>query len=202
MSRKFTIVSYGMVCMFVLLCGAVLFVSQSIPPGAGVCDEPDDLKTLTPGLYGLCVAFNQGHDCEPDFSNMEDPFEGCVPASPKILELYNNKKQPDDPPMPGILPDGCPCFDLNEVVSVPTPYTQCKLDEVQPDGDIFSGVRTEPIAAQVNQTQPLLDSSCIYSEPNADPPVFRFAYVYPSEVQVCRDMIAATIFMNPGPPCP
>jgi hypothetical protein len=80
------------------------------PPSEGVCN---DLMYATPGLYGLCVAFCEAQDCEPDFS-LANPFESCKPASRKILENYRKKMQPGDPDMP-CLRGPCPCWSAAEV---------------------------------------------------------------------------------------
>jgi hypothetical protein len=46
-----------------------------------------------------------------------DPFEHCTPSSPKLLEIYNKKKQPGDPEMP-CLQDPCPCWTVEELSSL------------------------------------------------------------------------------------
>ena len=56
------------------------------PANEGVCDE---LIGATPGLYGLCVAFCEAQDCEPDPS-LENAFENCRPGSMKILDRYDD----------------------------------------------------------------------------------------------------------------
>ena len=83
------------------------------PANEGVCD---DLRYATPGLYGLCVAFCEAQDCEPDM-NAADPFELCRPSSPKLLEIYNKRKRPDDPDMPCIQ-EPCPCWSAEELAGL------------------------------------------------------------------------------------
>ena len=87
----------------------------------GICD---DLVGHTRGLFGLCIAFNQGQDCEVDFA-AEDPFQNCTPGSEKVLERYRAMRQAGDPDMPGVQAP-CPC------------WTEAELDEVggglRPDG--------------------------------------------------------------------
>lgn len=86
--------------------------AQVLPANEGVCDE---LMWATPGLFGLCVAFCEAQDCEPDFSQA-DPFENCKPSSPKLLDLYDKKRQPGDPVMPCIAPaPNCPCWTQAEL---------------------------------------------------------------------------------------
>lgn len=84
------------------------------PADEGVCDV---LRDATPGLYGLCVAFCEAQDCEPDFS-LADPFQNCSPPSQRILDNYNRRKTVADPDMPCILQTPCPCWteeDLDEL---------------------------------------------------------------------------------------
>ena len=84
------------------------------PANEGVCD---DLMWATPGLYGLCVAFCEAQDCEPDFA-VADPFENCNPSNEKLLEIYDRKKQPGDRDMPCVQ-DPCPCWSADEINSIP-----------------------------------------------------------------------------------
>ena len=71
---------------------------QAPAANEGVCDE---LKWATPGLYGLCVAFCEAQACAPDLS-LADPFGNCGPSAPKLLGIYDKKRQPGDPDMPCI----------------------------------------------------------------------------------------------------
>jgi len=80
------------------------------PANEGVCD---DLIGAPPGLYGLCIAFCEAQDCEPDDS-LADPFENCNTSSERILENYNRKKQDWDPEMPCIQ-EPCPCWTIEEL---------------------------------------------------------------------------------------
>ncbi len=65
------------------------------PANEGVCD---DLTTATPGLFGLCVAFCEAQDCDPDLT-ADDPFASCKPGSQKVLAQYNKRKGAGDPDM-------------------------------------------------------------------------------------------------------
>jgi hypothetical protein len=87
------------------------------PANEGVCD---DLHWATPGLFGLCVAFCEAQDCALEFG-MDDPFANCRPSSPRLLEIYNRKKQPSDPPMPCIHEVGCPCWSQEELAGLRYP---------------------------------------------------------------------------------
>ena len=94
-----------------------------------ICEE---VKYGTPGLYGLCIAFWAGQDCEWDAT---DPFENCTPGSRKILEKYRARMQPGDPDMPGVGSD-CPCW--SEGVLAGLPYSDelvsCWWPEETPEG--------------------------------------------------------------------
>jgi len=100
-------------------------VAMATPANNGVCDE---LVDATPGLYGLCVAFCEAHECEADFT-AGDPWADCKPSDPKLLEIYDKLKDPGDPEMPCIIADSsCPCFTQAMVDAIPTPYSQCIID--------------------------------------------------------------------------
>jgi len=101
-----------------LLCGPAVY-GQGTPDGdtpanEGVCDV---LINATPGLYGLCIAFCEAQDCEYNL-DAEDPFENCRPSNPRILEVYNRKKQATDPDMPCIQ-EPCPCWSQEELEALP-----------------------------------------------------------------------------------
>jgi hypothetical protein len=88
------------------------------PANEGVCD---DLMWATPGLYGLCIAFCEAQDCEPDFS-LDNPFENCRPSSERLLRNYDRKKGPGDPDMPCIAPPPfCPCWTEQELADTESP---------------------------------------------------------------------------------
>lgn len=90
----------------------------------GVCDG---LQAATPGLYGLCQAFCEAQDCQPDLS-APDPFADCRPSAPKLLENYRKKMGPDDPDMPCVKQAptvSCPCFSQAEMFSMSEPFRQC-----------------------------------------------------------------------------
>jgi hypothetical protein len=93
----------------------IIFLVGSILIGESVLAKPpeevcDPLKESTSGLYGLCVAFCGNHPPGDlgtlDLSNVQT----------KLLKAYNSIRSDDDPEMPCF--QGCPCFSLNEAVSV------------------------------------------------------------------------------------
>jgi hypothetical protein len=202
MSKKFTISLFAVVCGVVLLNGAATLAGDDAPPSLEtVCDE---LQGGTPGLYGLCVAFNEAQDCEPDYT-LEDPLENCKPASRKILEAYNRKRNASDPPMPGI-EDPCPCFLQAWVDALPLPpgqpcYAQCAFQATQlPDNPTpFSNIIasfTPTVVAQVVEPGADTKSSCLFVSAD-DPQVIRFFQdITPDEVAACTAIIQNSQELN------
>jgi hypothetical protein len=117
------------VLMFIALTLVMTADAQAKKPGGpppaeeSVCDP---LKGKTPGLFGLCVAFCEAHECQPDFS-AEDPFAECRPGSLQVLENYREKMRPGDPDMP-CLQGSCPCWNPEQLAALRFPL---------PDDEIF-----------------------------------------------------------------
>jgi len=87
----------------------------------------DDLKHGTPGLYGLCVAFCEAHDCVVTYTDGELDFSQCKKNDGKILAKYQSKMRDGDPEMP-CLPatqaneepeNSCPCWSLEQLSNFP-----------------------------------------------------------------------------------
>lgn len=108
------------------------------PDGATPAEEStcDNLKHGTPGLYGLCIAFCEAHDCEPDLS-LEDPFSVCKKSDRKILDKYRDKMRDGDPDMPCMPNPGgpggggetlCPCWSEDDLL-----YFQNQSTFAEPD---------------------------------------------------------------------
>jgi hypothetical protein len=114
--RKFE--RFGAAVLTCLLISSISF-SQSpesrTSPNEGVCDVLED---ATPGLYGLCIAYCETQDCQPDFS-LDDPFQDCKPSDEKILENYRRKMRAGDPDMPCVLQTPCPCWTADEMAEFP-----------------------------------------------------------------------------------
>ena len=72
---------FAMTMALSLLAASTAMAAQ---PNEGVCDE---LIDATPGLYGLCIAFCEAQDCQPDYE-LDDSYENCTPSSPKLLARY------------------------------------------------------------------------------------------------------------------
>lgn len=158
------------------------------PANEGVCDH---LLGLTPGLYGLCVAFCEAVDCEATY----DPATGevtfdpsCKPSSPKVLEKYNARKAAGDPAMPCVK-TSCPC------------WTDAELDEIA-DGVTFSceAVGTVAIVFGLDAQTDMQDFAavsltgsvpqlCVYNEQT--PGLFRFEEIGFSQRDVCVQSILA-----------
>ncbi len=87
-------------------------------------DVCDDLKYGTPGLYGLCIAFCEAHDCIPDYS-LDNPYANCKKSDSRILANYKRKMRDGDPEMP-CLPGKhdsesnlCPCWSKAQLAMFP-----------------------------------------------------------------------------------
>jgi hypothetical protein len=110
----------------VLLCGFGAAWAQTpddqTPSEESVCDvllEPG----ITPGLYGLCVAFCEAQDLE-----MSEREALCNSSGDKLLRNYIKKMGPNDPKMPCLRPD-CSCFSYEDValLTLEKPGTGCWL---------------------------------------------------------------------------
>jgi hypothetical protein len=126
-----------------LLLAPAVAVAQGTPDGDTPAEESlcDGLhQTASPGLYGLCVGFCEAQDCEADFA-LEDPFENCLPANPRMLDLYNSfRVQASDPPMP-CLKNPCPCYDEADLERFNPPYNECRYDRPFAGSSIDSQLR-------------------------------------------------------------
>jgi hypothetical protein len=138
MSRRITNSLLALVCGLALVSAVVISMVQAgdgDPPSSETTCDP--LKDATPGLYGLCLAFNEAQDCEPDLSVPQaDRFAHCKPASLKVLEVYDRKKDASDPEMPN---SGPCCFDEAAVNAIwDQPGSVCQFREGI--GDLSSSV--------------------------------------------------------------
>lgn len=177
-----------------LICGVVSARTpdDATPANEEVCDE---LLGATPGLYGLCVAFCEAQDCAPA-GDSADPFADCKPSAPKLLEVYNRRKQPGDPDMPCLLPD-CPCFAAEDI---PPWFTNCWVDQIIYGGgglntvvwDCPEGCNSETcilFGASYAGVTAFPDKACYLRNASAN----RFMLVSESEYESCRNMIVAAI---------
>ncbi len=120
---------------FVLIAVLLLAVSAAYgqtPDGLTPANEDicDDLMFVTPGLYGMCVAFCEAQDCDTDPAL---DGESCSAGSERVLERYRELMQPGDPDMPCVAPPpSCPCWTQEEIDNLPYPQpgdeTRCSKD--------------------------------------------------------------------------
>lgn len=75
------------------------------PANEGVCNVLQ-ADGITPGLYGLCVAYCEAQDL--------DLLADKDPPNSKILGNYNKRKQVTDPDMPCIQTP-CPCWSTEQI---------------------------------------------------------------------------------------
>jgi hypothetical protein len=100
------------------------------PDGSTPAEEDtcDGLKYGTPGLYGLCIAFCEAHDCIPTFNEAgELDLSSCKKNDRKILDKYRSKMVDGDSDMP-CLPatqanedplTACPCWSRDQLSKFP-----------------------------------------------------------------------------------
>jgi len=79
----------------------------STPANEGVCNVLQ-ASGVSPGLYGLCVAYCEAQDL--------DSFDKAPPNT-RILANYNKRKQASDPSMPCVKPV-CPCWTSAEMATI------------------------------------------------------------------------------------
>lgn len=138
-------------CTLFLVSAAALI---PLPAGAGTPDGEtpsqeticDELQDATPGLYGLCVAYCEAQDCD----TVDLALSGeCRAPSPRLLDRYEARRGPDDPPMPCVAePAECPCFShddlsqlqVNECFEMPF---ASRSELVLTDGDEIDGAIVE-----------------------------------------------------------
>lgn len=94
------------------------------PATEDVCDK---LIGMTPGLYGLCVAYCEAQDCDVEAAHSGQCTRN--PPNEPVLSNYNRKMQPGDPAMPCLAPppSACPCWTDEEVTNIQV--TSCRLRE-------------------------------------------------------------------------
>lgn len=191
MDRRKTIRGWALGGCLALLPGTVLASN----PNAGACDGLQ--QGASPGLYGLCLAFCEAQDCVPDFTQ-PNPFAGCKPSSARILDLYNQKKGPNDPPMPCIEPSGCPCFSATDLEGIPTPYRQCLVDYTFGGGEFYTNIlstATENGTGAQAQTGEFVNT-CAFGDATVDPNIFIFLEVSPAAAQACKQLLVDHINAN------
>ncbi len=162
------------------------------PAAESICDE---LVTATPGLFGLCVAFCEAQDCDPDFTQ-EDPFEHCTPSNPNLLGLYNFFRDPAiDPAMP-CLKTPCPCYDGGDLAVFAPPYNECRYDRPFAGTSIDSQLNVRPGEfASIRNDPGRRVRRCIYRAPGS---LRVFGFLNDAEVAACREVLHAFMDDNVG----
>jgi hypothetical protein len=115
--------------LFVSLAMAGLPAVASTPDGSTpaeetVCDPLMD-EVVTPGLYGLCLAFCEAQDiASEDMALTDDEILALLNDVPSgsILQTYNQLRKESDPEMPCIVrapePSSCPCWTVEELAEI------------------------------------------------------------------------------------
>jgi hypothetical protein len=156
------------------------------PAEETVCDVLHGAKH---GLYGLCVAYCEAQDC----SGVDAALAGeCVPASRRLLELYEGKRGAGDPPMPCIAPptSGCPCYSTDELDALELGF--CYEDHFDDGDSLFVGdvSRDGGAGASAWDGQP----ECLFIDPVTGE--FRHLEIDEEEWQACTELLEVTIEHN------
>ena len=200
----------------ILLVVALMLPVSAFAMSAESCEE---FKGGTPGLYGLCIAFQKDTECVVDMT-LEDPFQNCRNSSKKLLALFEERAQPGDPTMPGVNyePDpgsgaACPCFNAqtleDNIWNYPTPFYSSYY-EPTPLNDILAIMLTDFVINSENpswqarvqlETQsdnPDSEFTCVYAPPPVmfNNPDSIYLQIDQSEYQACRDILEQAIEAN------
>ncbi len=136
--RRFSL--FGVLFVSLLTLGGTMAQAQTpdglTPAVETVCD-PLKANGITPGLYGLCVAFCEAQDWDTRLSLPpadREPLD-LDPPSGRILANYNKKKTATDPDMPCYLSDDenpeeatCPCYTAEELDTIDGEIPQFNFD--------------------------------------------------------------------------
>jgi hypothetical protein len=75
------------------------------------CD-PLKAKTVTQGLYGICVAFCGLFPKSPEWESCVADPDTCGEPAAALLQAYEDRRRPTDPDMPCLISQSkCPCWD-------------------------------------------------------------------------------------------
>lgn len=150
------------------------------PANEGVCDT---LKTGTPGLYGLCVAYCEAQDLDI-VGDKETPNN-------KILANYRKKMQAGDPDMP-CLKVPCPCWSdaelaaiTNRALAVPPDSISCASTTTT--AQIRNTTNLQFATADTGRQPPL----CRFTDTTTSPRISRRFEISAAEAQSCYDQVRA-----------
>lgn len=158
---------------------------QMTPAEETVCDG---LHEFTPGLYGLCVAYCEAQDCD-----FESAISGqCSAPNPRLLDIYEKKRRPEDPPMPCLISEAaneCPCFAAEELPELE--LTSC--DEID-FGIVFDTVLTTPVSDSGVLVEVTLDGTgtgrCMYRDDyDPDNPIVSDAATDATQTAACQAIV-------------
>ena len=154
------------------------------PAEENVCDGLL-VEGITPGLYGLCVAY-----CEAEAHGNGNGIE-------RILVNYNRRRQDNEPEMPCLEPEAaCPCWDDTLLADAPDSSTLGVCGT-----DVFLSVDyTDPFVVFLAQGSSPGPTVCFYQGPL--PPFISGLATTPTEDGICRDGIQALILEDFGGTCP
>jgi len=158
------------------------------PANEGVCDG---LVGMTPGLYGLCVAFCEAQDAQAtlDPATGQVTFaEGFEPPNPKLLDIYNRKRRSDDPPMPcvNVAQNECPCWTEEELQGLGDGATvvSCSGNYLSSDNP-FTGYTEGAETFQLADGQ----RGCTYWEGSEEDEMIRTFEIDETDLAVCSAQI-------------
>ena len=142
----------------------------STPANEGVCNVLQ-ASGVSPGLYGLCVAYCEAQDL--------DSFDKAPPST-KILANYNKRKQASDPTMPCVKPV-CPCWTTSEMNAITgDSIAAACLSGTNKLQIVDNSPRTRFAEADTTGL-----GRCRYIDLNASPATIRSFTITPAEAQVC-----------------
>jgi hypothetical protein len=169
----------------------------------GLCES---LKAsgVTPGLYGLCVAYCEALNCPDTTAGVERPAAVCEAPDPGILRSYNKKKSQTDPTMPCVQQNLCPCWNAEELAGVGFSFTPHSLElfwnrsvdiealrlaenRVATDDSPYGGFTS----VSVDDTNTADNCTYFYADlaPNAPSPIIRVQDITQAQADMCKAQI-------------
>lgn len=147
------------------------------PANEGVCNVLQ-APGVSPGLYGLCVAYCEAQDL--------DSFDK-EPPNTKILDNYNKRKLASDPAMPCVKVP-CPCWTAEEMTSISGDATAAACNTSTNKLQIIDiAPRTHFAEANTNVGQ----ERCRYIDLNTVPVTVRSFTITQEQAQSCMVDVAA-----------
>ncbi len=180
--KAFRLAAFALLASVAMMGGSAMAVTPDgeTPANEGVCNGLQ-ASGITPGLYGLCVAYCEAQDL--------DTFDK-EPPSTKILGNYNKRKQASDPAMPCVKPV-CPCWTTAEMASISGDGIAAACNSSTNKLQIIDiAPKTHFAEANANVGQ----ERCRYIDANTLPVTVRSFAIMPAEAQSClADVQAACL---------